>query len=362
MTTLFLCGDVMIGRGIDQILEHSVEPRLYESHVTDARTYVELAERVAGPIPRGVDPAYVWGSALDELDRRAPDVRLVNLETAVTTSADAWPNKEVLYRTHPANVEVLRAARVDACSLANNHVLDWGYAGLAETLSTVRTAGIATIGAGQDLAEAQAPALFDVPGGGRVVVIGIGSTSSGVPRTWAATSDQPGVDLADGWSLEAAAGLAERLRRAGDIVVASVHWGSNWGYDVPDAQRRLAHALVDEAGVDVVHGHSSHHPRPIEVHNRRLILYGCGDFITDYEGIRGYEEFRDDLVLAYLPTLEPGGGRLEDLTMVPFRLRRFQLTPVSDDELRWLAATLDRASQPFGTRVAIRDDRSLAIG
>lgn len=75
--------------------------------------------------------------------------------------------------------------------------------------------------------------------------------------------------------------LAEK--RLGDITVVSVHWGSNWGYEVDDRQIDFAHRLIDE-GVDVVHGHSSHHPRPIEVYREKLILYGCGDTVDDYEG------------------------------------------------------------------------------
>ena len=75
-------------------------------------------------------------------------------------------------------------------------------------------------------------------------------------------------------------------------MVASVHWGSNWGYDIPREQTVFAHRLIDEAGVDIIHGHSSHHVRAIEVYKDRLILYGCGDFLNDYEGISGYEEFR----------------------------------------------------------------------
>ena len=80
---LFLCGDVMTGRGIDQVLPHPSDPLLHEGYASSALRYVELAERANGPIPRPVDFAYVWGDALTELERRRPDVRIVNLETAV---------------------------------------------------------------------------------------------------------------------------------------------------------------------------------------------------------------------------------------------------------------------------------------
>jgi poly-gamma-glutamate synthesis protein (capsule biosynthesis protein) len=131
--------------------------------------------------------------------------------------------------------------------------------------------------------------------------------------------------------------------------VVSVHWGSNWGYGVPREQVRFAHALID-GGADVVHGHSSHHPRPLEVYRDRLILYGCGDFVDDYEGISGYEEYRDDLRLAFLVSVDADSGRLAGLRMVPFRARRMRLEPASREDGAWLRATLDRISGGVGVR------------
>jgi poly-gamma-glutamate synthesis protein (capsule biosynthesis protein) len=288
---LFLCGDVMTGRGIDQVLPHPSPPRIYEPVVRDARMYVALAEDVNGPVPRAVEPSYIWGDALDELKHVAPAARIVNLETSVTCSEEAWP-KGINYRMHPANVTCLVVAEIDVCILANNHVLDYGPLGLVETLETLGRAGLTTTGAGRTLAEARRPAVVDLPDDVRVVVHGLGSETSGIPRAWAATEDKGGVDLLPGLSDETAAAIADRVarvKRGRDVTVASIHWGTNWGYEVPGAHVRFAHRLIDGA-VDVVHGHSSHHPRPIEVYRNRLILYGCGDFINDYEGILGHEE------------------------------------------------------------------------
>src|SRR5450759_3036680 len=88
--SLFLCGDVMLGRGIDQVLPHPGDPRIHERYAASAEAYVALAERANGRIPRPVSFNYVWGDALTELHRSQPDVRLVNLETSITTSAEAW--------------------------------------------------------------------------------------------------------------------------------------------------------------------------------------------------------------------------------------------------------------------------------
>lgn len=86
--TLFLCGDVMLGRGIDQALPYPSDPDIYESYVQSAMGYLKLAQKKNGPIPYPVDFAYVWGDALDELDRVAPHVRIINLETSITQSSD----------------------------------------------------------------------------------------------------------------------------------------------------------------------------------------------------------------------------------------------------------------------------------
>ena len=361
---LFLCGDVMTGRGIDQVLARPSEPTLHEPYVRDARRYVELAESLHGRIERPVAPEYVWGETLDELARRRPALRIVNLETAVTASDEHWPGKGIHYRMHPENVGVLTAAGLDCCVLANNHVLDWGYEGLAETLATLRRAGIATAGAGRDAEEAQMPAVLALPGGGRVLVFAFGMSTSGIPRAWAAGPRRPGISFLADLRQESARRAADRMqavRRPGDLVVASIHWGPNWGYEVPGPHRRFARQLIDEGGVDVVHGHSSHHAMGIEMHRGRPILYGCGDFLNDYEGIGGHEEYRGDLALAYFVGLAPGGG-LTELAMVPFQSRRLSLRRPSRRDAAWLARRMDRECGKLGSRVQGLVDGSLALG
>ncbi|MEV6115211.1 CapA family protein [Streptomyces sp. NPDC052109] len=359
--TLFLCGDVMLGRGVDQILPHPGRPTLREDYVTDARSYVELAEAVNGPIPAPVDPAWPWGEALRVLDGAVPDARIVNLETSVTQSDAFAPGKAVHYRMHPANMPALTVARPDVCVLANNHVLDFGRPGLEETLDSLTGAGLRAVGAGRDTDEADAPALVRVGPACRILVFALGAQSSGIPPDWAATIDRSGVAYVRELSSAAAEDAAERVRRVkrpGDIAVVSVHWGSNWGYLVPRDQKHFAHALVD-GGVDIVHGHSSHHPRPVEVYRDRLILYGCGDFIDDYEGISGYEEYRDDLRLGYLVSVAADTGRPTGLRMFPLRARRMRLEPAADEDRAWLRATLDRISR--GVRIGIDADGMLSL-
>lgn len=364
--TLLLCGDVMIGRGVDQILPHPGDPTLFEPYVRDARDYVALAEHESGPIPRRVEPDYVWGEALAELDRLAPDLRIVNLETSVAADGRPWPGKTIHYRVHPRNAGCLGAARLDACTLANNHALDWGREGLGETLETLDAHGIRHPGAGRDLDEASSPAILSLPAGGRVLLFALGAGDSGIPPEWAATRHRSGLWVAEEVGGALADHVASRVsawRRPGDLVVLSIHWGPNWGFEIPVEHRRLAHALVEHAAVDVVYGHSSHHVKGIEVVGERLVLYGCGDLLDDYEGIGGRGRFRSELGLLYLPTLDIDSGRLIGLELVPTRVRRMQVCRARGGDAEWLKnrLTAEGAKRSLGTRVVAAGGGNLAL-
>ena len=356
----------MTGRGIDQALPHPVDPVLYEPYVRDAREYVALAEKANGPIPRPVSFDYIWGDALQELERAPVDLRIVNLETAITCEETPWPDKGIHYRMHPLNIGCLSSAGITACTLANNHVLDWGYSGLSETLRSLDAVGIAHSGAGNNAEEAAAPAILNVKTKPRLLLFSFGSTTSGIPREWSATPSRAGVNLLDDLSEATAARLADQMRQSasggqpGDLLVASIHWGSNWGYDIPPQQIAFAHRLIEE-GVALIHGHSSHHVKAIEVFKGRLILYGCGDFLTDYEGISGYEDFRADLAPMYFVELDSQTGQLESARLVPMKMRRFRLERDLPADAEWLCNRLSKLGAPFGTRARLNKDRSIAL-
>lgn len=157
---LFLSGDVMSGRGIDQLLPHSVDPKLHEQYVESAREYVALAEEENGAIPDPVSYNYIWGNALQILEEQQPDLRIINLETALTTNDHWLKSKGIHYRMHPANVELLQAADIDCVVLGNNHTFDWGLKGLRESIGTLRKANLSTAGAGLDQQSAAQPAVL----------------------------------------------------------------------------------------------------------------------------------------------------------------------------------------------------------
>ena len=361
---IFMCGDVMTGRAIDQVLPHPVDPLIHESYMKSARGYVKLAERTNSPIQQPVSFAYIWGDALAELAHAAPHVRLINLETSITTSDDYWKGKGIHYRMSPQNMAALSAAGIDVCALANNHVLDWGHTGLLDTLEALKKAHIRTTGAGSDAVSAAAPAVICINDRQRVTVYSVGLRDSGIPGSWSATSSRAGVNLLPDLSTKSVRHIqkmVEAAQRRGDIVIVSIHWGGNWGHDISRRQREFAQRLIDEGVVDIVHGHSSHHVKAIEVYNNKLILYGCGDFLNDYEGIGGYEEFRADLTLMYFATLDSSSGHLLDLQMTPMQIKQFQLRRASPADTRWLSETLNRVGRSFGTRVKIDSDNRLIL-
>ena len=244
----------------------------------------------------------------------------------------------------------MAAVRPDACALANNHVLDFGRRGLEDTLDAVSGAGLWPGGR---------PGAWQRPRGDLLLRDGLQRDPGG----WAAAPGRAGIyflpDLSDATADELI-GRARAAKGPGDVVVVSVHWGSNWGYGVGPDQVRFAHRLID-GGVDLIHGHSSHHPGPVEVFGGRLVLYGCGDCINDYEGITGHERYRGDLRLLYFASLQPDTGALAALQMAPMRARKLRLYRAAEADGRWLGTVMERASSRFASRVDLGPDGLLAL-
>ncbi|MGO9474880.1 MAG: CapA family protein [Rhodomicrobium sp.] len=212
------------------------------------------------------------------------------------------------------------------------------------------------------LAEARWPAPIRTASHRRILVFGAGAENSGIPRHWAAAETRPGVRLLRDLSRETAQELASEVlaqREAGDTVVISIHWGSNWGHEIGRGQQAFAHALVDLGACDILHGHSSHHARAIEIYRGKPILYGCGDFINDYEGISGHEGYRGDLSAMYFADIGEADGTLEALTVVVFQMRRFRLRQASMRDVRWFQAEMNRHSQDYGVRFSLNRNGSL---
>lgn len=245
---LAIMGDCMLGRGVDQMLQRK-------------------------------PPEYPWGDTLPLL--RSADARICNLECVLSDRGQPWSAypKAFHFRSAAKNAAVLTTAGINAVSIANNHVLDYGQTALQDMLQILDGAKIAHSGAGANLAQASQIAEFAVQGRR----LGLLAFTDNEPA-WEATPRRPGTlfvptDLRD----RRAQALLDivRGRTPLDALVVSAHWGGNWGYTPPDEHVQFAHALI-EAGADIVFGHSSHVVRGIERYKTGLVLYGTGDFVDDY--------------------------------------------------------------------------------
>jgi poly-gamma-glutamate synthesis protein (capsule biosynthesis protein) len=337
---IFLGGDVMTGRAIDQLFPiHNADDFGKPGHVPGER-YRAWSAALSGPLQTPVEHAYIWGDALAVFDSAQPDFRLVNLEAAITRS-DAWEKKGFNFRMHPDNAPCLSAAKIDCCALANNHTLDFGHAGLVETIESLARAGIGHAGAGRNSDEAQQAFVRELPNGKRLLVFSWGCADSGIRPHWQASQCSPGVNFVADFTENTAKGMAEQvqsLRRPGDISIASIHWGENWVGEIPARHRWLARYLIDHAGIDVVHGHSSHHPLGMEIYGEKLVLYGCGDLINDYEGKPQFQLMKPSLGALYFADLDIRTGNLQSLMLHPVQRRRFRLETPSSGDGDWLMA------------------------
>lgn len=214
-----------------------------------------------------------------------------------------------------------------------------------------------------------------------MLLYAFGSCTAGIPEFWSATVSSPGIAYLKDLSEETIHTITDEIGRVHqpngkhspsalsvklfsmlvsiDIVVLSIHYGANWGHDIQQSLRDFSHQLIDRANISVIQCHSSHHFKGVEIYNKRLILYGCGDFVNDYEGIRGYEAYRDDLVLMYFVTLDPSNQQVCSFTVTPLQLRHFQLQRPSIIDIEWIRNTLERYS--FNVKVEMQSDGKLII-
>jgi poly-gamma-glutamate capsule biosynthesis protein CapA/YwtB (metallophosphatase superfamily) len=314
---LLVVGDVMLGRLVNQILQH--EP-----------------------------PAYPWGDTLAVF--RAADFRLCNLECVMADRGRPWSMtpKRFHFRSDAKNVAVLKAAHIDCVSLANNHTLDFEDEALLEMLPLLDEAGIGHAGAGRDWMESIRPATFLVRGRR----IGVIALTDNEPQ-WAAEERKPGifyvpVDMRDARATRLLE-LVRRSKEALDVLIVSAHWGPNWGYRPPPAHPPFARALI-EAGADVIFGHSGHVFRGVECYRERPIIYCAGDFIDDY-AVDEVERNNQSFIFV----LELDDGRVQRLRLYPTVIRNLQARLARSGEAEDIAAKMQRLCAEWHTKAIWRD-------
>ena len=217
------------------------------------------------------DPASAFGPIAGVLS--AADLTVVNLETAITTRGTPEP-KTYHFRTNPKALDALRTAGIDGVSLANNHTLDYGQVGLADTLDAVKTAGFPTFGAGRNAAEAYAPWITTVRGV-RIAVLGYSQIHE-LASTWAAKDNRAGIAMAS--ELPRVTAAVADARRESDLVVVFNHWGTE-GVGCPNAEQKAFAAKLAEAGADIVIGAHAHTLQGDGWLGRTYVAYGLGNFL-----------------------------------------------------------------------------------
>ena len=290
-----------------------------------------------------------WGNTLNLL--KLGSLNIGNLETSVTTHPVPWPDKVFNYRMHPANVSALQAAGITYVSLANNHTLDFSVEGLVETVDTLSSNNIYFAGAGRSATEAQGPATiplllwsgFESRTSNHTVDI---FSASDHPRDWGSI---PSFHLID-YTSRTKARLKDLITShtassQSSLKIFSVHWGPNYAWQPSAEIREMAHFLVDECGIDIVHGHSSHHVQGIERYGGKLIFYGCGDFVDDYALTPGYRNDLSAIWRVYVEEVDgaeeaekKGGLKLRRLEVWPTKVKDFQtnLLEMKDPDHEWV--------------------------
>jgi poly-gamma-glutamate capsule biosynthesis protein CapA/YwtB (metallophosphatase superfamily) len=320
MITLALVGDVMLGRGVDEALKDHMRPE---------------------------EP---WGDTLPVLD--TADLRITNLECAITTHQNPWNRtpKVFHFRADPSSaVGVLGAARIDACSLANNHTLDFEEQGLLDTLKHLDAAGIRHAGAGRDEREAASPALLPAR---RERVALVAFTDNEPP--FAAGPDKPGtnhlpVSLEPEVLRRVEAAIAGAREAGAETIVFSNHWGPNMVERPSKLFRRFARAVVDR-GADVYYGHSAHVFQGVEVYRGKPIFYDTGDFIDDYAVD---ERLRNDRSFVFRISMERGEFRRLELFPVILSYARTALA--AGEEREEILHRMERLSAEMSTAFARRE-------
>ncbi|HZT42843.1 MAG TPA: CapA family protein [Chthonomonadaceae bacterium] len=310
---------------------------------------VMLGRGVAGEIGYR-SPEGFWGNTLPLL--REAGLALANLECAITTHATPWthPPKVYHFRTPPEGIDILLAAGVRLVSLANNHTLDFGEAGLLDTLRALDAAGIAYAGAGIDLTAARRPAVVAADG----LQIGMIAFSDNIPE-WAATPDTAGIShidiRPDPETFSIVEQGVERARAAGaQLVILSLHWGPNMRLRPPEHFRQFVHGALNR-GVDLVYGHSAHVFQGVEIYKGKPILYDTGDFLDDYATD---PLLRNDQSLIFFAEIE--GTAVQALRMVPVHLKYSEVDLAVNPELDEICSRIIALSREMNTHVVRHGD------
>jgi poly-gamma-glutamate synthesis protein (capsule biosynthesis protein) len=305
--TIGFAGDTMLGRLVNETIE---------SHGYD----------------------YPWGNTLPLI--KNPDLRIINLETTLTTHKKAVP-KAFNFRASPDRVRTLQEAHIDIVNLANNHILDFDIKGMRETLKTLDKVNIKHVGAGENSEQAQKAVIIKK----NDITIGVIGYTDNEPG-WEAEHGKPGVNYIKAGDTAKIAPLIKNLKKQVDIIIVTCHWGPNMRVRPSQEFINFTHDIID-AGADIIHGHSAHVFQGIEIYKNKLIMYDTGDFVDDYAID---PVLRNDQSFFFEVTVDKHGPQSVQLT--PLIIQKMQVNKATGNEAKTIMKKMQMLCQEFGTTVS----------
>lgn len=245
-----------------------------DATVTLIATGDTMSSRMVGRRLRTVpdQPLYPFEKILPTL--QSADVAFTNLETSIIEGDNTDP-RTFQFRSDTDIGRRMREANIRLVSIANNHVHDYGDKGVRRTVEVLRNEGLTFTGAGTEN-EAYAPAYLEVKGI-RIALLAYVDPAIAPPGV-RAKGDNPGLAVMNVEKLKAA--IAEATVNEADIIIVSMHSGTEYTQKLTNNQQVFAHAAID-AGADIVLGHHPHVPQGTEIYNGKHILYSLGNFAFD---------------------------------------------------------------------------------
>lgn len=310
----------------------------------DSKFCGRTAARIAA---QGLDYPFALVTAVLE----SADITFGNCETAITSCSTPSPGKPrsavasgkaFVFKSEPECCKaVLEAAGFDVLQLANNHAMDYGEAGMLETLSSLDAAGIAHIGAGANAAAAAEPLVLEAQG----LRVGFLAYSLIVPPASRAQADAPGINTLPADYGQALARDIGALRESCNLVVVGMHWGKESHCSPSEMQRRVGHAAID-AGADLVIGSHPHSLQGLEFYGDGLIAYSLGNFV-----FTGASPLLSGCILRITVSREGDAGqaRVEEAALLPCWIRDGRPEPSGEARLaRQIGAVMKRTGTCLG--------------
>jgi poly-gamma-glutamate synthesis protein (capsule biosynthesis protein) len=246
---------------------------------------------------------------------RQADFTALNLETSVTSRGTPQP-KTFHFRTTPVAFTALRDAGVSLVTMANNHVLDYGQTGLADTLAAVKASGLPYVGIGKNAAAAWAPYVATIKGT-KVAFIGVSQVAE-LASSWVATRSRPGE--ANAINLPRTLAAVRAARRLASVVVVFMHWGTE-GTSCPDPNQLALAPKLAAAGATIIIGAHAHMLQGSGWLHHTFVAYGMGNFLWwehSYSTATGVLELtlrpNEPLTSRFVPAVVSDTGRPIPLT------------------------------------------------